>query len=81
MKKYICDCGREFTDPDGPIMCADNNHGQGCRECAALRQKLKEKETECKRCEEAINKIHEIVTDVYLKNIGHGAGIEKIENI
>lgn len=27
-KKYECDCGRVFTDPDGPILCADNNHGQ-----------------------------------------------------
>lgn len=28
MKKYICDCEREFTDPDGPILCAQNNHGE-----------------------------------------------------
>jgi len=28
MKKYECDCGRIFTDPDGPIMCADSNHGK-----------------------------------------------------
>ncbi len=29
--QYICDCGRVFTDPDGPIMCADSGHGQGRR--------------------------------------------------
>lgn len=28
MKKYECDCGRVFTDPDGPSLCAQNNHGQ-----------------------------------------------------
>ena len=27
-KKYECDCGRIFTDPDGPIMCADSKHGK-----------------------------------------------------
>jgi hypothetical protein len=26
--KYECDCGKVFTDPDGPIMCADSHHGQ-----------------------------------------------------
>ena len=26
--KYECDCGRVFSDPDGPIICANSHHGQ-----------------------------------------------------
>ncbi len=37
MGKHICDCGRAFVDLDGPIMCANTNHGMPlkCPSCAA----------------------------------------------
>lgn len=38
MKKYECDCGRSFDDPDGPVMCANSVHGTGGLEWIEMAQ-------------------------------------------